>query len=169
MAFQRGAFQSPGYQQPATTGTTHSGRSQANIFIDYFSYLRRGTGAQTGQTPAGRSRKRERWEVEYDGVIRSFSTAQEASDWLLSQAKAQVKEEKKTRPTVKQIVQTARKEKPKVYYEGVEVTYVDVGDSEVFDYLLSRTKARLLDQAMLSRLRDIDGDDDDDDVLLLMG
>jgi hypothetical protein len=143
VAFQLGAFQTPGFQQ---------GGQQAAV---------------VAPTPAGSAgKRRKRWQAEYDGVVREFDSPQEAREWIMAQARVQVKRaEPRKAPKIKQIIRIARQNAPKIFYDGKEVTHFELGERTAVDILLTGVEVRLL-QAMARRMED---DEEDELILLLYG
>lgn len=142
MAFQLGAFQTPGYQQ---------GGGVAPPVVPAI-------------TPAGKRRKR--WQAEYKNEVREFNSPQEAREWIMAQARAQVKRaEPRKSPKIKQIIRIARQNAPKIFYDGKEVTHFELGERTAVDILLTGVEVRLL-QAMARRMED---DEEDELILLLYG
>jgi len=108
---------------------------------------------------AGRSRRRPRWEVEYDDEIIAFPTAESAHQWLsekIAEEKAEAKAEARKPPAIRKPVE--RHAKPVVYYEGIDVSRWKYYNKPISTAVEDGARLKQLEYWIRARM-----DDDDDE------
>jgi hypothetical protein len=115
---------------------------------------------------AGRSRRRQRWEVEYDDEIVAFASAESAHAWLsdkLAEEKAEARKEAKKPVKARKPVE--KHAKPVILYEGIDVSRWQYYNKPIAKQIENGAYLKQLERWIQARM---DDDDDEEAMAVVM-